>query len=152
MRYEDPNPDDQVPAGGGPGGAYARPGRAPDLLLDDQPEGLYRPPAVRHPGPQDVPEDRLPGRRPVPGRLHRASGRPRAGEGAPLLDPVLRRRSAAQKGEAVCLLLRATASAVDRGLIPETPTAAVDATGLDSRHTSRYFAARSGRPHAAWTK
>lgn len=43
-------------------------------------------------------------------------------------------------------------SAVGRGLIPEAPTAAVDATGLDSRHTSRYFAARSGRPHAAWTK
>jgi Transposase DDE domain len=43
-------------------------------------------------------------------------------------------------------------SASDRGLIPPAPTAAVDATGLDSRHTSRYFAARSGRPHAAWTK
>ena len=28
----------------------------------------------------------------------------------------------------------------------------MDATGLESRHTSRYFAARSGRPHAAWTK
>ncbi|MDW8264191.1 MAG: transposase [Gemmataceae bacterium] len=29
---------------------------------------------------------------------------------------------------------------------------AVDATGLESRHTSRYFARRSGAEHAAWTK
>ncbi|MBX9625780.1 MAG: transposase [Gemmataceae bacterium] len=43
-------------------------------------------------------------------------------------------------------------SATGRGLIPDAPTTATDATGLDSRHTSRYFAARSGRPHAAWTK
>lgn len=48
----------------------------------------------------------------------------------------------------------ATTSAVDRGLIPDKPTAAVDATGLESRHTSRYFAARSGGTTTArtWTK
>ena len=45
-----------------------------------------------------------------------------------------------------------TTSAVDRGLIPDKPTAAVDATGLESRHTSRYFARRSGAEHATWTK
>jgi DDE family transposase len=28
----------------------------------------------------------------------------------------------------------------------------VDATGLESRHTSRYFARRSGAEHATWTK
>jgi Transposase DDE domain len=48
----------------------------------------------------------------------------------------------------------ATTAARDRGLIGETPTAAVDATGLESRHTSRYFFKRAGRPHTArlWTK
>jgi hypothetical protein len=45
-----------------------------------------------------------------------------------------------------------TTSAVDRGLIGDKPTAAVDATGLESRHTSRYFARRSGAEHATWTK
>src|SRR6266404_1420060 len=49
---------------------------------------------------------------------------------APLLDPVLRGRPAAKKGEVVVLLLRATTTATDRGLIGETPTAAVDGTGL----------------------
>ena len=65
-----------------------------------------------------------------------------------------RGRSAAKKGEAVVLLLRATTSAADRGLIGETPTVAVDGTGLESRHTSRYFFTRAGRKHSSrlWTK
>lgn len=46
----------------------------------------------------------------------------------------------------------AATSAADRGLIGEQPTVAVDATGLESRHTSRYFARRSGAEHASWTK
>jgi hypothetical protein len=54
----------------------------------------------------------------------------------------------------VCLLVCATASATDRGLIGDNPTAAVDGTGLESRHTSRYFFQRAGRGHTArlWTK
>ena len=50
--------------------------------------------------------------------------------------------------------MAATASAADRGLIGEAPTAAVDATGLESRHTSRYFFTRSGKTQTArlWTK
>lgn len=48
----------------------------------------------------------------------------------------------------------ATTSARDRGLIGQKPTAAVDGTGLESRHTSRYFFKRSGRKHTSrlWTK
>jgi len=46
----------------------------------------------------------------------------------------------------------AATSAVDRGLIGGKPTVAVDGTGLESRHTSRYFARRSGAEHATWTK
>jgi hypothetical protein len=67
---------------------------------------------------------------------------------------VLRRATAAKKGDFVVLLLCATTAARDRGLIGETPTAAVDATGLESRHTSRYFFKRAGRKHTArlWTK
>lgn len=67
---------------------------------------------------------------------------------------MLRGRAAAKKGEVVVLLLRATTSAQDRGLIGDTPTAAVDGTGLESRHTSRYFFKRAGRKHTSrlWTK
>lgn len=54
----------------------------------------------------------------------------------------------------MCLLLCATTSATDRRLIAGKPTAAVDATGLESRHTSRYFFKRAGRKHTSrlWTK
>jgi transposase len=39
-------------------------------------------------------------------------------------------------------------------LIGDSPTAAVDGTGLESRHTSRYFFTRAGRRHTSrlWTK
>jgi hypothetical protein len=47
---------------------------------------------------------------------------------------------------------RPHASARDRGLIPDEPTAAVDATGLESRHASRCFARRPGAEHACWAK
>lgn len=48
----------------------------------------------------------------------------------------------------------ATTSALDRGLIGDKPTAAVDGTGLESRHTSRYFFKRAGKKHSSrlWTK
>ncbi len=54
----------------------------------------------------------------------------------------------------MCLLHRATVSATDCGLIGPLPTAAVDGTGLESRHTSRYFFKRAGRRHTSrlWTK
>jgi len=39
-------------------------------------------------------------------------------------------------------------------MIPDKPTAALDGTGLESRHTSRYFFTRAGRKHNSrlWTK
>ena len=48
----------------------------------------------------------------------------------------------------------ATTSATDRGLIGEKPTAAIDGTGLESRHTSQYFVDRSGQKGTSrtWTK
>src|SRR5262245_4608445 len=145
MLHEADIPDDQVPAGGRPGGPAPGPGIAAGVHLRAQPQGLHRPPAVRRPGPQDLPEDRLPGRRRVPGGLRRGPGAPRAAQGPALPRPLLRRGASAQKGEVVVLLHRATPTAADRGLIGAKPTAAVDATGLESRHTSTYFARRSGR-------
>lgn len=45
-------------------------------------------------------------------------------------------------------------AAVESKLIPDKPTVAVDATGLDSRHASRYFVARSHgeHTHRSWPK
>src|SRR5271168_3507115 len=59
-----------------------------------------------------------------------------------------------KKGEIVFLLIQATVRAEDRGLIAERPEAAIDATGLESQHTSSYFFKRAGKKHSArlWTK
>src|SRR5687768_3653639 len=138
MLHEATTPDDQVPACGCPRGAGAGQGIPAGVHVGPQPQGLHEPPTLRHPGPQGVPEDRLPRGRRLPRRLRRGPVRPGALEGAELLDPVLRGAAAPQKGEFVALLFRATTSALDRGLIGEKPTAAVDATGMESRHTSRY--------------
>src|SRR5215831_13659064 len=154
MWHEDPIPDDQVASGRCPGGAAVGPRGFAGLFRRAQPQGLHPTPALRHPGPQDVLQDRLPRRRPAPGRLRRAARRPGAGQGASLLHLVLRGQAAAKKGEVVLLLAQATVRAAQGGLIGGQPTAAVDATGLDSRHTSRYFFKRAGRKHSArlWTK
>jgi transposase len=54
----------------------------------------------------------------------------------------------------VFLLITAAVRAQDRGLIGPQPEAAIDATGLESQHTSRYYFARSGKKQSArlWTK
>jgi hypothetical protein len=67
---------------------------------------------------------------------------------------VLRRKAAVKKGEFVLLLFQATARAAAGGLIGARPEAALDATGLASHHTSRYFFKRAGRRRSArlWTK
>jgi hypothetical protein len=52
------------------------------------------------------------------------------------------------------LLFQATTRARQGGLIGERPEAALDATGLESRHTSPYFFRRAGRQQSSrtWTK
>src|SRR6516162_3480659 len=146
--------DDQIAAGRDPRGPAPRPGGPARLLLEVLPQGLYPAPALRLPGPEDLLQDRLPRRRRPARRLPRAARRPRPGRGPALLHPLLRRRPAAKKGEVVCLLFRATARAQEGGLIGARPEAAIDATGLESRHTSQYFFRRAGRKHSArlWTK
>src|SRR5438105_1974652 len=114
MGYEDPNPDDQVPASRGPGGAAPGPGRFAVVLVGQEPEGLHPAPTVRGPGPEDVLQDRLPGHRPAPDRPGRPSSGPGADQGAALLHPLLRGLPAAKKGDVVPLLFRATTSATDR--------------------------------------
>src|SRR6266567_901530 len=113
MLHEDPNTDDQIAARGRPRGAAAGPGIFAPVLGGAQPQGLHTAPAVRRPGAQDVPEDRLPGRRRRPQGLRRATRRPGPLEGAALLDRLLRRSPAAKRGVFIDLLEGAVTSAVE---------------------------------------
>src|SRR5215831_758141 len=140
---------DQIAAGRRPRSSAAGPGGPAGLFLEVLAARLHPAPALRPAGPEDLLQDRLPRpRRPAPG-LRRVARRPRAGQAAALLHPLLRRRAALKKGEVVLLLFQATVRAQGRGLIGDKPEAAVDATGLESRHTSRYFFKRAGRKLSA---
>src|SRR5262249_26063628 len=124
------------------------------LLQQVLPQGLHAAPAVRHPGAEDVLQDRLPRRHPAAGGLRRTPRGAGPGRGAALLDPLLRRQAAVKKGESALRLSRPPAPARAAGLLGGRPPAAVDATGRESRHTSRYFFRRAGRRHSSrlWTK
>src|SRR5262245_18029191 len=152
--YEDPMHHDEIAAGGGARGAGAGPGSAAGLFVEVLPSSLHPAPAVRPAGAEDLFQDRLPRGRRLPRGLRRAARGPRLGQDPALLDALLRRGAAAKKGEFVLLLFQATARAQASGLIAARPEAAVDATGLESRHTSRYFFKRAGRKLSAqsWVK
>src|SRR5437588_6274102 len=126
--------DDQIATGRGPRGAAPRPGSPARLFLEVLPQGLHPAPTLRPPGPEDFLQDRLPRPGPDARRLRRTPRRPQPGQGPALLHPLQGRTAAAKKGEVVCLLFQATARAQDYGLIGERPEAAIDATGLESRH------------------
>src|SRR5437762_448505 len=125
MWYEASNPYDQVATSRcqrSPAFGEGSPGA---VLGGAQPQRLHAAPIVRGPGPQDVLQDRLSRHRPAPHRFRRAARGDWADQGSPLLHPLLRGRPAAKKGEVVCLLVCATTSATDRGLIGDSPTVAV---------------------------
>src|SRR6516162_5708920 len=146
--------DDQIAAGGGPRGPAPGAGGAARLLIQVLAPGLHPAPAVRPAGPEDLLQDRLPRRRRLPRRLPRAPRGPGPGRRPALLHPLLRRQKAPKKGAVIALLWQATVRAQAGGLIGAKPEAAVDATGLESRHTSHYFFTRAGKKRSAalWTK
>src|SRR5262245_44035204 len=145
---------DQIAASGGPRGFAPRPGGSACLFSQVLAAGLHPAPTLRLAGPEDLLQDRLPRPRPTAPRLQRLARRPRPGSRPPLRPPLQGRRAAANKGEFVLLLFQATARAQDGGLIGDKPEAAIDATGLGSRHTSRYFFVRAGADQSApsWGK
>src|SRR6516164_6360155 len=145
---------EQITAGGGPGSSAGSPGCLAGVLLKVFAPRFHPAPAFCSGGPQDVPQDRLSRADPHAAGLQRAARRSRPGQGAPLLDALQSHRAAAKKGEPLILFVAAIVRAQDCGLVEQQPEAAVDATGLESQHTSRYYFVRCGKKHSArlWTK
>src|SRR5262249_2929106 len=133
---------DQIPGGPGPHSPVGGAGVDPRLLLQVLPQGLHPAPALRPAGPPRVPQDRLPRPGADAPRVGRTPRGARAGEGPrPLHGPEGGRAAARKRG--VDALLRGTVRrARARRLIPAKPKAAIDATGYETRHVSRYFAWR----------
>src|SRR6185369_3315412 len=87
-------------------------------------------------------------------RFRRTPRRPRPGQNPRSFHRPQSPTAVLKKGAVVFLLLQATVRALDSGLINERPEAAIDATGLESQHTSSYFFKRAGKKQTArlWTK
>src|SRR3954466_11579414 len=77
--------------------------------------------------------------------MGRVAGHPGPDEGPRPLHPPEGSPAAARKKGVGALLGQTVAEARTRRLIPAKPKAAVDATGFETRHVSRYFAWRSKR-------
>lgn len=145
---------DHIAAGGGATSLALGPRRYADLLLEVLAPRLHPAPAFRLARPQDLPGDRLRRSDADTGALQRTAPRPRPGQGPALFDRLQSGPAAAKKGEPILLLVAATVRARHSGLIDEQPEVVIDATGLDSRHTSRFYFARAGKNLSAhlWTK
>src|SRR5262249_22156311 len=151
--YEDLTSHDQVPPEVGPDGPVRRSGVHPRLLLQVLPQGFHPTPALPPPGPPRVPQARLPWAGAGPQGMGRTPRRAGAGQGPRPLDDPEGGRAAARKRGTAALLRGTVRRARARRLIPEKSKAAIDATGYETRHISRYFAWRSGRrKQRAWPK
>src|SRR5215470_8878560 len=114
------------------------------LLVSLQPQRFYPSPAFCAVSPPGVPQDRLSWRHSSVPRFCRTSRMPRTQQTSSLLHLVLCRAAAGKKRAFDLLLQESLSLAQMRGLIAEKPQAAIDATGLESRQTSRHYILRSG--------
>ena len=100
-------------------------------------------PVVRYPCLTTVPQDRLSGHHPNAQGFLRPAQSLGPKKGASLLDPLLCRETAAKKRAFESLLNGVFEQAKTLSMLKH-PRAAVDATGLESRHTSRHYIRRKG--------
>src|SRR5512135_386658 len=143
--YEDHSSHDQVALGLSPHRLGHCQDRAAAVLFQVHPARLHPAPTLRPADPPRVPQDRLSRSGRNPPRLGRVAGRLGPEEGPRPLHPPESGLAAARKRGVDALLGPTVAEARSRRLIPAKPRAAIDATGYETRHVSRYFAWRSKR-------
>lgn len=109
---------------------------------------LHATAALRSPGRPAVPANRLPGRRRVVSGMGGTASRAGTAKGAVLFDPLLCRTPTSSRGRKRGVFRRAQRAVVTRatrtGLLDCASVAAVDATGLETRHVSLYLRVRRG--------
>lgn len=135
---------DQITRGAGQGSFEGSQGRFDALFLTLFATRFYATTVVCDPGPTPVFQNRLPWYHPDAQGLFRASQDPEFEEDTPLLDPLLCRETDAKKRAFENLLKATFDQAFKAHLIKKRPIGAIDATGLESRHTWRYYVDRKG--------
>lgn len=115
-----------------------------NLFVPFLPQRLYPTSVVCHSGLKAILRRRLSWRDPVSARLFRLTPGSPAQTGASLLDFVLCRKTVAKKRAFESLLKATLDLARQMKLIPKQPIGAIDSTGMESRHASRYYVHRVG--------
>ena len=128
----------------GPDGPERSPGWDRDVLVPFLPERLYSTSVVRHSGLKTILQYRLSRHYSVSSRFFRLTQGSQAQTGASLLDLVLCGKTVAKKRAFEGLLKATLDRARQMKLIPKRPIGAIDSTGMESRHASRYYVHRVG--------
>jgi len=115
-----------------------------DIFVPFLPERLYTASVVRHSGLKTILRYRLSRCYSVSARLFRLTTGTQTQTCSSLFHPVLCRKKTSKK-RAFENLLKATLNrARQMKLIPKRPVGAIDSTGMESRHASRYYVHRVG--------
>lgn len=135
---------DQISIGSGPNRFGSRPEGFAELQFELQPSRFHPTPALYPPRSEAILPNRLPRLDLHASRLVGCEEPPRPQEDASLLHPLLCRKENAKKNAFDGLLAVIFRQARQQKLIDRHPQIAVDATGLESRHVSRYYVWRRG--------
>jgi hypothetical protein len=139
MMYGNKKEDDQIAGSPGQNGFTNSPGFPASLLASILTEAFYTTPVVRHFGPSAVLKNRLSRYHTDARRLLGSAQGPEFERHTTLFHSLLCRAKAAKKRGFEKLLAAIFSQARQAKLIEEHPTAAVDATGLETRYTSQHF-------------
>ena len=144
MVYGNEKKNDQIAGGAGKNRSAHRQSQPVHLFFQLFPSRLYTTPAICNTGLTPVSQDRLSWHNPDAQGLLRSTQSLGAKESTSLFHSLLRRKTASKK-RAFESLLNGIFDCVEAiGLLDEHPEAAIDATGLESRHTSRHYVRRKG--------
>jgi len=144
MLHGNKKSNDQIAHRTGQNGSADRKNRTVHLFFPLFPSRLHSTSAICHTGLASIPQDRLSGHNPDAQGLFRLTKSPGPKESTTLLNPLLCRTTAGKKRAFESLLTGIFDWAKSIGLLDEHPDAAIDASGLESRHTSQYYVHRKG--------
>lgn len=144
MLYGNEKKNDQIAGGPGKNRSAHRQSQSIHLFFRLFTPRLYPTPTLCDSYLAAVSQDRLSWHNPDAARLFRSTQGLEAKESTSLLHSLLRRKKASKKRAFESLLNGIFDCAEAIGLLDEHPEAAIDATGLESRHTSRHYVRRKG--------
>jgi hypothetical protein len=144
MVYENHQNYDQIAGSAGKRGLTCRQSRPCRLLVPLFPQRFYTAPVVRDTGLADIFQDRLSRHHSTVARLAKSLQTSWTQTDTTLLNPLLRRATAAKKRAFENLLRVLFARARQLNLLKQPIQGAIDSTGLESRHTSRHYINRKG--------